>query len=415
VLRAFTAGVNRDGKPLFPLMPYPVYASLSRPDAEALIAYLRTLPARDNAVPPSSLDFPLNLIVRTMPSDATLRTATPEPGTPEHGRYLATIAGCEACHTQENRGKPLPGMAFAGGRSFGTVVSANISPDPLTGIGNWSKGDFLARFRGFATPPPPVGPEDNNTVMPWTMYAGMSDGDLGAIYDYLRTVKPVRNPVEKWPCGRPGRAARRPSRPADWRRSARRRARLRPLAASRYNRGRAVHHGPQPIPPHREGVRMAETATEVQIRPVEELDIEEIAGIDEKLGGRYRPEVWEKRVFYYLRRDPESSFVATAEGAVVGFMLGEVRSGEFGMEEPTGWVEVLGVDPASRAQHRAGGWPRPCSSHFRGLGAHAVSTLVDERMPRSRAFFRSLGFGPAPVKALAMASARQPASSKARD
>lgn len=147
---------------------------------------------------------------------------------------------------------------------------------------------------------------------------------------------------------------------------------------------------------------MVETATEVAIRPVQELDIEDIAAIDEKLGGRYRPEVWEKRVFYYLRRDPEGSFVATARGSIVGFMLGEVRSGEFGMEEPTGWVEVLGVDPG----FQGGGVGRRLAAamldHFRALGAHRVLTLVDERMPEIEKFFHSLGFQPAPVKSLTL-------------
>ena len=147
---------------------------------------------------------------------------------------------------------------------------------------------------------------------------------------------------------------------------------------------------------------MVETATEVAIRPVEELDIEDIAAIDEKIGGRYRPEVWDKRVFYYLRRDPEGSFVATAGGRVVGFMLGEVRSGEFGMEEPTGWVEVLGVDPG----FQGGGVGRRLAAaildHFRAQGAQRVRTLVDERMPEIEKFFRSLGFEAAPVKALAL-------------
>ena len=147
---------------------------------------------------------------------------------------------------------------------------------------------------------------------------------------------------------------------------------------------------------------MVETATEVAIRPVEELDIEDIAAIDEKIGGRYRPDVWENRVFYYLRRDPEGSFVATADGRVVGFMLGEVRSGEFGMEEPTGWVEVLGVDPGFQGKSVGRRLATAMLEHFRGLGAHRVNTLVDERMPDIDKFFRSLGFAPAPVRALTM-------------
>jgi mono/diheme cytochrome c family protein len=203
VLRAFTSGVARDGRALFPLMPYGVYRHLSRRDAEAILAYLRTLPRGGGAVPERSLDFPLDLIVRTMPQEASLRTDTPVAGTPAHGEYMATVAGCVECHTPVDRGTPLPGMTAAGGRPFeipsGAVMSANLTPDPLTGIGGWSKADFLARFRAFAGGAPAVAPEDDNTVMPWTMYAGMTDADLGAIYDFLRTLPPVRNAVERWP------------------------------------------------------------------------------------------------------------------------------------------------------------------------------------------------------------------------
>ena len=147
---------------------------------------------------------------------------------------------------------------------------------------------------------------------------------------------------------------------------------------------------------------MAETAAELVIRTVDELDIEEIAGIDERIGGRYRPEVWEKRVFYYLRRDPEGSFVATADGRVVGFMLGEVRSGEFGKEEPTGWIEVLGVDPAYQGRSAGRLLAEAMLAHFRAQGAQRVRTLVDETMPQIERFFRALGFEAAPVKALAL-------------
>ncbi len=199
VLRAMTSGISRDGRPIFPLMPYPVYAQLSQGDAEALIAYLRTLPARGTKAPPRQLDFPLSLIVRTMPAPATLRPDTPQPGSPEYGRYMAVIAGCEFCHTPQDKGKATPGMEYAGGHDFGTVRSANITPDELTGIGGWTKEAFLSRFRSYANGTPAVAPGGDNTVMPWTLFAGMSDEDLGAIYDHLRTVKPVRNAVEKWP------------------------------------------------------------------------------------------------------------------------------------------------------------------------------------------------------------------------
>jgi mono/diheme cytochrome c family protein len=203
VMRAMTSGVARDGRPLFPMMPYPVYAHLSRPDAEAIVAYLRTLPPVPGEAGERELDFPLNLIVRTMPREAALRESTPAPGDPAYGAYLVTVAGCRFCHTRQDAGNEVPGMAFAGGHEFplpsGVVVSANITPDPVTGIGGWSREAFVARFRAFAQGAPAVGPDDPNTAMPWTQYAGMTDEDLGAIYDHLRTVAPVRNAVEKWP------------------------------------------------------------------------------------------------------------------------------------------------------------------------------------------------------------------------
>ncbi|TMB93599.1 MAG: GNAT family N-acetyltransferase, partial [Chloroflexi bacterium] len=87
---------------------------------------------------------------------------------------------------------------------------------------------------------------------------------------------------------------------------------------------------------------------DVRIRPVTELDIEAICRIDERITGKYRPDAWEDRVIYYIRRDPDSSQVAEIGGRVVGFMLGEVRGGEFGLEEPTGWVEFFGVLPDAR-------------------------------------------------------------------
>jgi hypothetical protein len=37
-----------------------------------------------------------------------------------------------------------------------------------------------------------------NSVMPWTLYAGMTEEDLGAIYEYLRSVAPVKNMVQRW-------------------------------------------------------------------------------------------------------------------------------------------------------------------------------------------------------------------------
>jgi ribosomal protein S18 acetylase RimI-like enzyme len=144
---------------------------------------------------------------------------------------------------------------------------------------------------------------------------------------------------------------------------------------------------------------MSENAAGVVIRPLEETDIGAIVSIDEKIAGAYRPEVWERRIGYYVRRDPEASLVAEVDGEVVGFMLGEVRSGEFGLEEPTGWIEVLGVDPDRRGRAIGRRLADAMLEHFRARGAKSVRTLVDETMDGVGRFFGSLGFEPATLRA----------------
>lgn len=147
---------------------------------------------------------------------------------------------------------------------------------------------------------------------------------------------------------------------------------------------------------------MTETAQQVQIRMLEDTDIGGITSLDEKIGGQYRPDVWESRIGYYLRRDPEALVVADADGRVVGFMLGEVRSGEFGLEEPTGWVEVLGVDPDLRGQAIGRKMADQMLAHFRSKGTTTVRTLVDENMGDIAEFFRRLGFEPAPIRSFVL-------------
>lgn len=144
---------------------------------------------------------------------------------------------------------------------------------------------------------------------------------------------------------------------------------------------------------------MSDSQADVRIRALEDTDLGGIVTLDEKIGGRYRPEVWEDRLNYYYRRDPEACFVAESDGRVVGFMLGEMRGGEFGLEEPTGWIEVLGVDP----ERQGGGVGRRLADamleHFRDSGAVKVRTLVDEGMEGIADFFAALGFEPAPIQA----------------
>ncbi|HEY3494845.1 MAG TPA: hypothetical protein VGK73_09175 [Polyangiaceae bacterium] len=198
--RAITSGVTRDGRAMFPIMPYPYYRHLCDRDLQAIIAYLRTLPGTNKTFPESELDFPVNLIVRTLPEGPEPWSCS-NPGSPEYGKYLTTIAGCPECHTKQEKGRVI-GERFAGGWRFplpqgGHVTSKNITPDPETGIGKWSREQFVETFRNRGKPEGafPVKPGEAQTLMPWNMYGGMTAEDLGAIYDHLRTVPAVKNTV----------------------------------------------------------------------------------------------------------------------------------------------------------------------------------------------------------------------------
>ncbi len=145
---------------------------------------------------------------------------------------------------------------------------------------------------------------------------------------------------------------------------------------------------------------MPDVQAQVRVRPLDELDIGSITRIDERITGIYRPEVWEQRVGYYLRRDPESSQVAEVDGRVVGFMLGDVRAGEFGIEEPGGWIERFGIDPDYRGRDIGRQLFVAMVRHFRASGARTVRTLVDDRDAAVAGFLGALGFEPSALKAL---------------
>lgn len=145
---------------------------------------------------------------------------------------------------------------------------------------------------------------------------------------------------------------------------------------------------------------MTAVSAGVRIRPLDELDIGSISRIDERITGAYRPEVWEERVGFYLRRDPGASQVAEVDGKVVGFMLGDVRAGEFGLEEPSGWVERFGIDPDYRGRDLGSQMFAAVREHFRREGARVVRTLADRSDAGVAGFLDALGFVPSKLQAL---------------
>jgi mono/diheme cytochrome c family protein len=105
------------------------------------------------------------------------------------GAMLASMGYCAECHAAHG------GAPFAGGypiaTPFGTIYGSNITPDPQTGIGNWSEAAFLRAMHD--------GVARNGTYLypafPYNHFTLISDDDAKAIYAYLMTRQPVHNAV----------------------------------------------------------------------------------------------------------------------------------------------------------------------------------------------------------------------------
>lgn len=120
------------------------------------------------------------------PSPATFTAQTIE-----RGRQVFALGDCAVCHTAEG------GIANAGGRAmetpFGTVYSTNLTPDPDTGLGNWSFAAFERAMRhGISRDGKNLYP-----AFPYTAFARIRDDDMQALYAYLQTLEAVRAGVPR--------------------------------------------------------------------------------------------------------------------------------------------------------------------------------------------------------------------------
>jgi hypothetical protein len=161
----------------------------------------------------------------------------------ERGKYLVNVGGCHDCHSpkvftpkgpmpDESRalsGHPADGKvpevpngvvspdqwgalatndftAWAG--PWGVSFARNLTPDVATGIGSWTEEIFIKALR---TGKDMGEGRDILPPMPWPAYSQMTDGDLKAIFAYLKSLKPIENAVpdpiaptgERIPTGKP--------------------------------------------------------------------------------------------------------------------------------------------------------------------------------------------------------------------
>jgi mono/diheme cytochrome c family protein len=194
--RAIREGVGHDGRALFPLMPYRNLRQLSDEDVASIVVFLRSLPPKRNALPPTEINFPVNLLIKSAPEPVNAPVAAPDMNdVVARGTYLVRLANCVLCHSQlDKNGLPVKGLEFAGGQRFKTasgrvILSPNITPD-ASGISYYDEQLFVRALRTGQ-----VGARRLDPEMPWGYFRHMSDEDLRAIFAYLRTVKPVRHRV----------------------------------------------------------------------------------------------------------------------------------------------------------------------------------------------------------------------------
>jgi mono/diheme cytochrome c family protein len=206
LFRVITTGVTKEGRAMFPVMPYTYYGKMDPEDIKCIIAFIRSLDPVQNDVPASVSDFPMNIIIHLIPKKAE---PAPRPALSDevaYGAYLVNACACRECHTPDKNGQIIPELAFSGGRAFklptgGTVRSANLTPDAKSGLGTWTKDMFVHRFRAYTDSgynTPTIASGQFNTMMPWTMYGGMTETDLSAIYAYLHSLPAKENQVVKF-------------------------------------------------------------------------------------------------------------------------------------------------------------------------------------------------------------------------
>ena len=204
LVRAIREGVNRQGQVIFPVMPYQFYHGLSDADALALVAYMRSLPPVRYAVPARRVSFATKALIafrmlKPEPLVGAPVQAPPKGVTAEYGRYLAWhTSGCAECHSPRSprdgsldHSRPLAGGLFPFPEKYFEITGTNLTPDPSTGIGNWTEGQFILAMRRGTRP-------DGRalmTFMPWPLYTHWSDEELHAIWLYLRTLSPQAHSV----------------------------------------------------------------------------------------------------------------------------------------------------------------------------------------------------------------------------
>jgi mono/diheme cytochrome c family protein len=181
--RALRKGINHEGRALAPMMPAEATQHFNDEDLGSIVVYIKSLPPVDNVLPKPSYS-PLAKIltgagVFPLAPDLVAKVTRLEPSpeiavTKEYGHYLANIAGCTTCH----------GVNLTGGEH---PAHPGLQTPNLSGgnAASWSQEEFKQTLRTGRTP---EGKDLNLELMPWTMYAGMTDNEVEAMWLWLESL-----------------------------------------------------------------------------------------------------------------------------------------------------------------------------------------------------------------------------------
>jgi mono/diheme cytochrome c family protein len=147
--------------------------------------------------------FGLALCAGLLATSTPANAADPQPSQLERGEYLVNLLSCAACHTDGQLiNKPRVdrylagssvGIAYTDDEKPGVVYPANLTPDPETGLGRWSREEIMRNIR--------YGIDRHGRqqlpIMPWPGYAHMDIEDAEAITAYLMSLKPIKHEVPK--------------------------------------------------------------------------------------------------------------------------------------------------------------------------------------------------------------------------
>ena len=195
--RALHHGRGKDGRLLYPAFPYPSYTQVTREDADAIFAYLQSLPGAPDANRPHALRFPYN----TQVALAVWRALFFAPGqvqaepaqTAEYNRgaYLVNGLGhCTACHTPRNAlGATTDARAFSGGLiPVQNWYAPALNAAHEAGVQQWPVEDVVALLKTGVAPHGSVLGPMAEVVFRSTQY--LTDADARAMATYLQALPP---------------------------------------------------------------------------------------------------------------------------------------------------------------------------------------------------------------------------------